>query len=136
MMLRRSVELLAAPARLRGRRVRMPRNGLSSPRAGSRGALPVSGAPHVITRCVVSDARAEQPLLTAVGIHVGHTNAAVSEYHRDIDAISARDLHGSDAPAFRPTSARARRSTDLIGQLDEQRHATCDTQPLTVCRHF
>jgi hypothetical protein len=87
MMLRRSVERLAAPARLRGRRVRMPRNGLSSPRAGSRGALPVSGAPHVITRCVVSDARAEQPLLTVVGIHVGHTNAAVREYHRDIDAI-------------------------------------------------
>lgn len=62
MMLRRSVERLAAPARLRGRRVRMPRSGLNSPRAGSRRALaqaPVSGAPHVITRCVVvSDARA------------------------------------------------------------------------------
>jgi Glucose-6-phosphate dehydrogenase, C-terminal domain len=56
MMLRRSVERLAAPARLHGRRVRMPRNGSNLPRAGSRRALaraPIPGAPHVVTRCVL-----------------------------------------------------------------------------------
>ena len=38
-MLRRSVERLAALVRLRGRRVRMPGNGSSSPRTGSRRPL-------------------------------------------------------------------------------------------------
>ena len=57
-----------------------------------------------------------------------------------ITSTSSNSRPGSCTEATLPRSGQCLRERggqpDPIGQLDQQRHATCDTQPLTVCRHF
>jgi hypothetical protein len=79
MMLRRSVERLAVLVRRRGRLARMRRNGANPPRGESRRArarglcLRCGTRDHPMRRGLLRSPRAEQPLLTVVGVHVGHT---------------------------------------------------------------
>src|SRR5687768_11298173 len=80
--------------------------------------------------------RAEQPLLTAVGIHVGHTITARRRASPPRRAAPAQDRAPSAAPASTPTPATAPRSAPPVGQLDQQRRARTRHEPLTLRRGF
>ena len=79
---------------------------------------------------------AEQALLPAVGIKVGHAIAAVGEHHRHVAQHPAGIVRRAPLARLGQRPRQRAGQPEVIRQLDQQRDARVRHQPLSVRRHF